>query len=471
MYQPARYHAAVTSPGPGARRRAPRRSALAAPALLAFAAGLLAAGCGRAPRPDVVLVVVDTLRADRMGAYGYPKPTSPALDAVAREGVVFRNAVSTSTWTKPAVASLLTALYPSEHGIVRQHREGDARLGAQVLAPALATLAERFRDGGYATLGVVHQPNLGEELGFARGFSVYRHLREVDDFGLVERLLGELDAAGERRPVFAYLHLLDVHWPYDERLSDLPLDAFGPIAPDERLHEDRAEVRKSRRRRFRGSDAGSVGARYDHGVAWTDRAVGRLVDGLRARGRWGRTLFVVTSDHGEGLLERGHLEHTYAPYEEVAAVPLVVRAPPDAGIPPGERRSVVSLVDLGPTLLELAGLPAWKGVSGRSFAGVVAGREDDRRAVLIETEKSRALRTATGKLIVPHGGALEFYDLASDPREERNLAVPKCEGPCREHLALLRRLDQDLRAPALAEGEGIRYTEEDLAELRALGYL
>jgi len=254
-------------------------------------------------------------------------------------------------------------------------------------------------------------------------------------------------------------------------LADLPLDTFGPIDPDVRLHEDRAEVRRARRRGFAPGPGPSVGARYDHGVAWTDRAIGRLVDGLRASGRWDRTLFVVTSDHGEGLLERGQLEHTYAPYEEVAAIPLIVRAPPGTAAPPGERRSVVSLADVGPTLVELAGLPAWTGVSGRSFAGVVAGREDERRTALIETEKARALRTATGKLIVASGSAPEFYDLAADPDEERNLAEPQCTGPCREHLALLRRIDQGLRPPALAEGEGIRYTDEDLADLRALGYL
>jgi arylsulfatase A-like enzyme len=308
-------------------------------------------------------------------------------------------------------------------------------------------------------------------MGFARGFEVYRHLTKVDDFALVDTLIRELDAAGERRPVFAYLHLLDVHWPYDEVLADLPLDAFGALADDDRLHEDRTAVRRSRRHGFRDADALTVGARYDHGVAWTDRAVGRLVDGLRARGRWERTCFVVTSDHGEGLLERGHLEHTYAPYQEVSAIPLVVRVPPGSGVAPGQRRSVVSLVDVGPTLVELAGLPAWKEVSGKSFAGILAGVEDARRAALIETDKTRALRTATGKLIVPRGRALEFYDLASDPLEQRNLAVPACAGPCREHLARLRRLDDGLREPALAEGAGIRYAQEDVEELRALGYL
>ena len=470
MYQPARYHAAVSSPGPGARRRARRRPLPALLALVALAA-LLGAGCAPGPRPDVVLVVIDTLRADRLGAYGYPKPTSPAIDAVAREGVVFRSAVSSSSWTKPAIASLFTALYPSEHGIVWQHREGDRRIRSQVVAPGLATLAERFRQGGYATVGVVHQPNLGEEMGFARGFEVYRHLREVDDFALVDTLLGELDGLGDQRPVFAYLHLLDVHWPYDEILADLPLDTFGPIRPEERLHEDRAEVRKSRRRGFRGADAASVGARYDHGVAWTDHALGRLVDRLRASGRWERALFVVTSDHGEGLLERGQLEHTYAPYEEVTAIPLIVRAPPGSGVVPGDRRSVVSLVDVGPTLVELAGLPAWGEVSGRSFAGVLAGREDDGRAALIETERARAVRTATGKLILPRGGAPEFYDLATDPGERHNLAEAACAGPCREHLARLRRIDAELRPPALAEGAGARPAPEDVEDLRALGYL
>jgi len=433
--------------------------------------GLALAGCGAGRPPDVILVVVDTLRADRLGAYGYPKPTSPAIDAVAREGLVFTAAHSPATWTKPAVASLLTALYPGEHGIVRMMRGQDPRVRLQALPSSLPTLADRFRAGGYATLAVVHQPNLGEEMGFARGFETFDHRSSTDDFALVEALLGRLDAADRERPVFAWLHLLDVHWPYTERLPDLPLDAFGPVDPADRMHADRRAVRRSRLRHFRTANLATLGARYDHGVAWTDRAIGKLVAGLRARGRWPRTLLVVTADHGEGFLEHGRLEHSYLPYDEVTHVPLVLRPPERARIAPGRRTSVVSLTDLGPTLLELAGLPAWPDVSGKSFAAIARGREEPDRTALIETEQARALRSADAKVMVRPTGGVSYYDLAADPRETRDLAVAGCQGPCRDLLGRLRRVDAGLRPPLRPEGADVRFTREDLEELRALGYL
>jgi arylsulfatase A-like enzyme len=437
---------------------------------LAAAAALLAAGCGGGRHPDVVLVLVDTLRPDRLGAYGYGRPTSPNLDALARDAVVFHHAVSPATWTKPAIASLFTALYPAEHGIVRQLRRQHRRLVAQALPAAAPTLAERFRAGGYRTVGVVHQPNLSPTMGFDRGFETYAHRQQADDFALVRDLLGELDRLGTGRPVFAYLHLLDVHWPYVERLPGLAEDAFGPIDPDDELSRQRAAVHVARKRGFRGIDLATLGATYDHGVAWTDAAIGKLIEGLRARERWRDTVFVVASDHGEALLEHGRLEHSYhAPYDEIVRIPLFVRAPGRAV--PGARDSLVSLLDLGPTLVELAGLPPWTGVSGRSFLPLLAGAEDPGRVALIESEQGRALRSRAAKLIVDRRDRLEFYDLAADPAEQRNLARPACVGPCRAQLARLRQVEASLRPPLSREGAAVDYTPEQIEELRNLGYL
>jgi arylsulfatase A-like enzyme len=436
-----------------------------------LAAGLVLAGCGGDRHPDVVLVVVDALRADHLGAYGYSKPTSPAVDAVAREGLLFANAQSPATWTKPAMASLFTALYPGEHGIVRMLHSRNPRLRFQSLPRSLPTLAERFQASGYTTLAVVHQPNLGEETGFARGFEVFDHRRSTDDFALVDALLQHIDEAGAQRPLFAWLHLLDVHWPYTEKLADLPLDAFGPIDPEDRLHAERRAVRNSRHGGFRDVDVATLEAWYDHGVAWSDRALGRLVAGLRARGRWPQTLLVVTADHGEGFLEHGRLEHSYLPYDEVTRVPLILKPHARAGIPPGQRASVVGLTGLGPTLVELAGLPVWKNVSGRSFAAIARGHEEPRRTALIETEDGRALRSAKGKIIVRPDGTVSYFDLVSDPGEKRDLAAGGCQGACRKLLGHLRQIETGMRPPLSPEGAAVRFSDEDLAELQALGYL
>jgi arylsulfatase A-like enzyme len=439
--------------------------------LAGLVAAVLLAACQPAPRPDVVFVLVDTLRADHLGCYGYPRPTSPNLDSLAADSVVFDHAISSATWTKPAIASLFTALYPSEHGIVKQLDDADPDLVDQVLPSSLPTLAGRFQAGGYATLAVVHQPNISHATGFDRGFEVFDHQRKVDDFDLVQSLLAHLDRLPADRPVFAYLHLLDVHWPYTERLSDLALDAFGPIDPKDRVHAERAAVRYSRRHRWHHLDLPTVEAYYDHGVAWDDRAVGELIAGLERRHRWRRTLFVVASDHGEGFLEHHRLEHGFEPYHELTHVPLLMHFPEGSTVAAGRRRTVVSLTDVGPTLLELAGLPSWGDVTGKSFAGVVHGSEDDRRSALIEMEKARSVRTLGSKLIVHRSGRLEYFDLATDPRELHNLTHHACEGPCRETYQVLRRIDAGLKPPLKAEGSAVRFDPEDLEELKSLGYL
>jgi arylsulfatase A-like enzyme len=432
----------------------------------------------RASSPHVVLIVVDTLRADHLGAYGYRYPTSPSIDALASRGVIFDRAYSPGTWTKPAIASLFTALLPSEHGILWQLKEDDPEVLNQGLHPSLPTLAERFRAAGHRTIGVVQQPNLPRALGFARGFDVYDQTSRGDAFAQVARLLERVDAAsgsrGASSPLFLYLHLLDVHWPYDEQLPGIPLDAFGAIAADERIPFERAAIRKARRRDFAGVDWPTLRARYDHGVAWTDAAVGRLVAGLEARGLLSNALVALTSDHGEGFFEHGRFEHNYDPYEEVARIPLIVRFPDGRGVAPGRRGSVVGLADLGPTLLDLAGLPRWTGTSGRSFANVVRGGEDPDRVALVQAERSSAVVGLGFKAIVDRNGRdgrVRYFDLRRDPGERLDLAANVCEEPCRAAVARLRAIERELREPPPKMAAPETLSPEQLEELRALDYL
>ena len=469
MYQQEAPRAAAATPHRYHRPMRPTTATLLG-LVLGLALGLAACDV-RGPRPDVVLVLVDTLRADRLGAYGYALPTSPRLDAVAAEGLVFERAYSASTWTKPAVASLFTALMPAEHGIVRQLREGDPELLTQVVPHSLPTLAERFRADGYRTVAVVRQPNMLPQMGFARGFDVYDAPAHEDAFALVERLLARLDEDERGRPVFLYLHLLDVHWPYDEMLPSLAPDAFGPLSESEWAWMDRPTVRRAKRHGWRQVDWPTITARYDHGVAFVDAAIGRLVEGLTERGRWDRTLLAVTSDHGEGFLEHGRFEHNYEPYQEVARIPLLLRPPAGSGIAPGRRESVVGLADLGPTLLELAGLAPWRRVSGASFAAIARGAEEPERVALVQMERASALVGPRTKLIAERLGRVRFYDLDADPAEKEDLGVAGCEGPCRAALARLRALERDLRKPPPPEDVPVEYTPEQLEELRALGYL
>ena len=155
----------------------------------------------------------------------------------------------------------------------------------------------------------------------------------------------------------------------------------------------------------------------------------------------------------------------------MARIPLLVRPPAGAGIAAGRRGSVVGLADLGAALLELAGLPGWRGVSGASFAGVARGVEDPTRAAVVQMERASALVERGSKLIAERGGKIRYFDLEADPGETRDLGATSCEGPCRASYARLKAIERDLRPPPSPEDVQVEYTPEQLEELRALGYL
>lgn len=353
--------------------RSPRRRL----ALLLAGAGALAAcsrGAPDAARPNVLIVVVDALRADRLGVNGYPLPTSPAIDELARSGVNFSRAFSNATWTKPAIATLFTSRFPSEHGLVTLPGERGGELIADGIAPSLPTLAEAFRAAGYSTAALVNQVHLEQELGFGRGFERYQQRRHRDGFKMVRELVDWLHGGLAEKPFFVYLHLLDTHWPYDSRLPR-PRRRFGSLDTKVRAPVQLPKVREWVQSGIDPDDLRALGARYDEEVAVADQAIGELAAALAAEGVLERTILVVTADHGEGFLEHGHLMHGYAPYDEVLRVPLVMRLPPTLGMPTGSRSSLVSHVDLGPTLADLAGVRLPSLPRAASYRALLAGSE------------------------------------------------------------------------------------------------
>jgi arylsulfatase A-like enzyme len=486
--------------------------------VVTFALASLACGGDQpaAPRrPHVVLVVVDTLRADALGVLGSKHPT-PRLDQLAAESVVFTTAIAASTWTLPSVATLMTSLHPSEHGLLggggggEGQAEGTAGDGGderlpQVLDDGLLTMAEAFQDGGYDTIGILNQVYLRWKFGFGQGFDYFEGLRGRDGFRINRRLEEVLDrggiagavplpgdrpldgqggepgrlAAAAGAPLFVYLHYLDPHWPYTYRIEGegepLPpgLEAADRDPGLPRLPEAASDWVASQtdpELRRRGLD--TLSSRYALEVQFVDAAIGGLVDLLEARGLWQDTLLVVTSDHGEGFWEHERLLHGHEPYEEQIRVPLLMRLPPSMGLAAGRRSEPVGLIDLMPTLLELAGLPIPAGCRGVSLVQAVRGEEDAGRALLVETGRERALRTRDGKLLLRRdreGESAEYYDLAADPGEQRNLATP-CAGPCRESVRLLRELERGLAVgePSIRSG-GV--TADEIEELRSLGYV
>jgi len=380
-----------------------------------------------ATRPDVVLISIDTLRADHLSAYGYPRPTTPHLDRLAGEAYLFTRAFSSSTWTLPATATLLTGLLPGQHGVRSLHRK---------LPPEIDTLAERLERAGYRTAAITDGGFVDPKWGFGQGFGRYdatageawapKDVRRIVESA--ERFLAE----NRFHPYFLFLHTYETHKPYrnPEGFADPFLD------PDYRGRFRRGANFSSREPgELTGADVERIVALYDGEVRRADHHLGAFLDRLRSGGRWRQTAVVVTSDHGEEFLDHGGLDHGFAQvFDPNVRVPLIVKPPGD----PVDGRRVdarVTGVEVVPTILELAGVEAPRALPGRSLLGVAsgdggvgAGGEVGEPVALVHGTNSfpdlheERLRLDRGDRSVIFDrvrGELHGYDLAADPEMRR----------------------------------------------------
>jgi choline-sulfatase len=425
-----------------------------------------------ASRPNIVVFLVDTLRADYLGAYGHAAPTSPRLDAFSREAVLFEDAWAQASWTRSAVASVLTGLHVQGHGVDREDR---------VLSPGAHTLTEALRTGGYRTGAFVANHLLGGRFGFDQGFDVWnptpQTLYGAPAADLVRGALAWMDSAP--RPFFLYVHTMEPHAPYTPSDEDLrPFAAGGYRGPT----DTRALLRLGQLGTLDQAGLAFLRSRYEGEVHQNDRAFGELLDGLKARGLDASTAVVFTADHGEEFQEHGGTEHAKTLYQELVRVPLVVRLPgaPARGV---RERAAVQQIDLMPTLLGLAGLPIPRGLPGRDLRATLEARADPRLPppVLFSEERfavvdKLAVRAGDLKLIFNNDGPalwragshLELYDLARDPAEKSNLAATRPIAVA----FLERRLDAFRSAQTAASAaDHVALSAQEKEQLRALGYV
>ncbi len=360
------------------------------------------------PPPNVLIYLIDTLRRDHLHCYGYDRRTSPHLDALAQEGVLFTNLMPQSSWTKPSVASLFTSTYPNVHG---------AQDRPDVMREGLPDMAAAFARHGYETHGFITNPNILPLWGFGDGFFRYVDVESsdrvnADDAKVVDKAVAALDAAAGR-PWFFYVHTMGPHEPYD------PPGGSPFMAPSYEEHGIFRERRKE-------IDL------YDGEIRYSDEQFGRFVAALKAHNLYENTLIVVLSDHGEEFWEHGGESHGKTLYEEVLAVPLIIKLP--GGAHAGTRReALVELLDIGPTLLDLLGLPREERFQGRSIRDIIETGADPRRtgyASLVNLAYSiRAARRGPMKYIRDLAGGWErWYDLESDPGERHPHKSPPPNG-------------------------------------------
>lgn len=397
------------------KRPSPLRTALAVTLLAAPAL----VGCGGREAEDwnVLLISIDTLRPDHLGFHGYARETSPHLDDFAEDATVFTEAIAQAPSTLPSHASLFTSLLPSEHGASFSDR--------RPLAAEHRTLAEVLRDRGYRTAGFHGGGQVDEVWDLDQGFDLYRRVPTDRFADTVDRALAWLDGAepedGEpRRPFLLFLHTYEVHHPYTPATDDL--EAVGAPGYDGWLGTS-VEVRELQRiNRGRAgvtaADARFIQAAYDAEIRSMDRAFGRLLDELRARGLYERTIIVFTSDHGEEFGEHGQWGwHAHSLFEELIRVPLVIRLPGDG--PRGLRvRRQVRSIDVAPTILDALAVPVRGDFAGVSLLPSMQGERGERLLAISQLDLQgsgapvQSIRSRRWKL---YGGRL--YDLAEDPDE------------------------------------------------------
>jgi len=415
------------------------------------------------PRPpNVVIYLVDALRADRLGVYGQGRDLSPHLDAFAARATVYERAWAQSSWTRPSVASLFTGLRCEVHGANGRLD----RLGDQAV-----TLAERFAGAGFATAAVVANPNISAEFGFARGFESFV-LMEPD-----ERRSSRIDLEVDRfleqrdpdRPFFLYVHTVDPHLPYDP-----PEPYRGRFAPDVK-RADMGSIAvvgtlQARDLVDEGQYASDLLSLYDAEVACNDHNFGLLLDRLEHMGLAEDTVVVFLSDHGEEFFDHGGWIHGRTLYREVLQVPLVIRWPNQTE---GRRiQTPVQHVDLMPTLLELAGLDPQPGIHGLSLVGPAPASRgvaaflnlDGWEGWSLANEKSHAIRHVDRG----YTGPMELYDLEADPTEHSDLGGNRGV----EAGTLLYESRREVLGDEDRYGAGEVEIDDDLRRrLEALGYL
>jgi arylsulfatase A-like enzyme len=423
--------------------------------------------CGAAPATNLVIVSIDTLRSDVLQTYGQVRPTSPAILAFASQGLVVETASSPSPWTLPAHASLLTGLYPTRHGV------NSLILG---LPAEARTLAELLSQAGWRTAAIVNSKYLSPLYGWERGFAEFEYVPETPGEVAPTQVHARATAWLERNasePFFLFLHYYDVHSDY-RSLPRYERELLRPYRGRANGRTQQLLLHERGRIALGSADARNLLDRYAAGVRQMDDGVAALLAALEARGLTGRTLVILTSDHGEEFLEHGGVLHGRTLYEEVLRVPLILRGP---GVPAGRRLpGLVSLVDVVPTALSLLGLPVPDGLDGvdlsRHFGdGIPQGRsvfgEADRK---VERHDSlRAVRRGDWKLVLDRfTGELALYDLAADPGERVDVSA--------RHPERVRELRAEIEAfmarpPVGQAPKLIELDADEMKALQALGYL
>ncbi|MDY6856185.1 MAG: sulfatase [Thermodesulfobacteriota bacterium] len=413
-------------------------------------------------RPNVFLILIDTLRADHLSCYGYKRSTSPNIDRLAEEGILFMKAISATPWTDPSVLALFTGLYPSDVWEVKPHSEAIH----DVMPAGVDTLSEILHANGYFTIAASDHPGINAGR-FGQGFDIFVNLSytgrpfisfrdtPVDD---VLKQLNQLLRWHSGTGLFTYIHLMYPHEPY---LPSSPYDDYFGRGAFRIVSKNRKAVINM----------------YDGEIKLADNVVGGFIEDIRRLKLYDDSIVVIMSDHGEGFWEHGLFEHGNSLYNELLHVPLIFHAP--GRLPQG--RTITGLartVDILPTILELVGINQNRNYRGISLLQLIEGDKNSNRSAYSEFPhsqiiKGKAIQSIKEKLIDPRteGYMLEFYDLPKDPKELQNMwAVGSARDS--ELIDIIEAIGNSANVRrATFKQEQEKPSEDMLRKLKTLGYI
>ena len=420
-------------------------------------------------RPNVLLISLDTLRADHLSCYGYHRQTSPFLDELASRAVLFKNTFVNTHGTPQSHATILSAQYQETHKVMFEVLRAGRRASGVTVNPVpsrIVLLQEILRGHGYVTLGVTDGGYMAEHFGFARGFAEFHDDREGVQAGTGKLISMVQRYAQDDQPIFALYHTYEIHMPYTPpqqyrtifgQFNSKFLPIYENVKP---LKNDASALSKD--------DLEAMEGMYDGGIRFVDDTLRRMFSALRGIGFLDNYVVVITSDHGEEFGEHGGLEHSETLYDELLHVPLIIAG---SAVPDGRvDERMASSIDIVPTILSYVGIEVDIPFEGVDLLAAPPESQDEQAVVSQFGNLMYAIRTRSWKLIQNmHPVSVELYDLRKDPMEQQNVAeaFPDVKRSLEGRLSAWK----DRLKSSAADSGRVKLSEKQLERLRSLGYV